>query len=247
MSIQEFTKFGYMDTDKGLPAHWFLASTRNRQTQLWWQTLCAQPWGAEWWNPSSECSQRLKPMWCATAVGLETISKCVAPGCNVTRYEHAGFSPRMKDLIKHPLNKNRYSEEQFPNGLTAAQLGDAVSLVAAEQFVTNLQIYWRRLGKDIHIPRTAGGSMFQCVYNSKQKLVQDAAASFLGLAKIPAFHKVTNIHTYSQIYEKSLFYLFDGCDLPANTWGIESKDCLELLFVTIAVQVYISIEMFGLS
>ena len=129
-------------------------------------------------------------------------------------------------------------------GLTASQLGDAVSLLAAEQFVTNLQMYWRHWGIDI--PRTADGSMFRCVYRSKCKDVQNAVASFFGLTTTPATSNVTNTHTGSQIYEKSLFYLFQGCDRPRNPWAIQSEECFELLFFTIAVQVFISIQMFGL-
>ena len=225
-----FIDFCFMATDAGFPAHWW-AFTTDSEIQILWQTFIDHPWGAQWWNPSSTCSNMLKRLWCNTSVGRETIERCVAPGSNVTRFAHADFSIRMQDLINHDLNAKRFSYKNYPMGLTAAQLGDAVSLLAAEQFVTNLQMYWCQWGIDI--PRTADGSMFRCVYRSNSKDVQKAVASFFGLTTMPAFSNVTNTHTVSQIYEKSVFYLFQGCDMPRNPWAaVQSEDCFEILFFT---------------
>ena len=82
---------------------------------------------------------RAKRLW-STHVGRHVIGQCFAHGNNIIRFAHSDFSPRMQELINHNLNADRYSVRRYPMGLTAGQLGDAVSLVAAEQFVTSLQM-----------------------------------------------------------------------------------------------------------
>ena len=55
------------------------------------------------------------------------MSRCFEYECNKTKYLHINLSDAMKAILRAPNIQNKYSYEQKPQGLAAAELGDALS------------------------------------------------------------------------------------------------------------------------
>ena len=115
-----------------MPPHW---TNRPSAIPEAWHVLCETGWGVTWFEPDSFCCQSVKRLWSST-VGEDIISRSVASGVKKMQYLPTDLGPVFQRCLHHDLNKHRYKEDRYPQGLYASQVGDAVFLVALESFLS---------------------------------------------------------------------------------------------------------------
>ena len=140
------------------------------------------------------------------------MSRCFEYECNKTKYLHINLSDAMKAILRAPNIRNKYSYEQKPQGLSAAELGDALSYYSVEQVACIAA--WRWKGNWMSHLCSVGGNISRVakgVKNSnKQKQVVEALG-LLDVAKVCGclqFQSTTDPHAIADVFEKALFFAF---------------------------------------
>ena len=128
----------------------------------------------------------VKRLWSST-VGEDIISRSVASGVKKMQYLPTDLGPVFQRCWHHDVNKHRYKQDRYPQGLYASQVGDAVFLVALESFLSLAQSKWAiSLGTegDWVTKNCASGRVSVIANKARCKEWQAEACDSLGLIEV---------------------------------------------------------------
>ena len=152
--------------------------------------------------------------------------------------------------MNHPMNELRYQFRFLRKGLWLSELGDAVLLVAVEDFVIIAKARWSHLSGvsfDARFPMTASRYQHAVTYRLIGKEFLGKAADFMGLTgRARQLHPtqqqfLVDQHSQANVVESCLFHLFRDID-TASVYG---RRCYDLFYLTVAFIVFYGIQVEG--
>ena len=235
--------------ESGMPTFWWF----DPGTPICWQLLSCTEWNTDWCKAGSDWAIMSKQLWDSNA-GHEVMRRCFEHGCNKTRYLHINLSSAMKAILRAPNIRNKYSYEQKPNGLSAAELGDALSYYGVEQVARIAARHWKE-NWTLNLC-SVGGNISKVAQAAKNQKLQSQVLLVLGLldvAKISGCQhseSTSDPHTMADVFEKALFFAFqfyekaqfDESKQGRCPWKTSSCDYANLLYITCSCLGFLAIE-----
>ena len=233
----------------GMPIFWWF----HPGAPLCWKLLSSTQWNTGWCKADSNWALMSKQLWDSDA-GHEVMSRCFEYESHKRKYLHINLSDAMKAILRAPNNVNKYSYEQKPQGLSAAELGDALSYYSVEQVACIAA--WRWKGNWMSHLCSVGGNISSLAKAVKDSNMQAQIVETLGLLDVAKFYgclqfqSTTDPHVIAYVFEKALFFAFQSYEQAQFNesehgicpWETTSFDFANLLYITCSCLGFLVIE-----
>ena len=151
--------------------------------------------------------------------------------------------PFLKDILQNDLNLTRYQRQREGSGFLASELGDAIVIVALEDFLVVAKEKWRFRSPgqsyEQKFQKTSKGDMHTLTNKLKDQDFLAQAADFLGITDLArSFHPhqpefLRNMHEKANVLEKCLYFVLHelgSARQSMNPWSHKEHECYDLFF-----------------
>ena len=191
-----------------VPSHW-LGPRHNFPAA--WTTLCNEKWHSQWDLPSSKCCKEVQQLWQGT-LGQRVVLRSFARDISDRTYYTDDLDRALLECVYHDMNQARYGGILERSGLTAAQLGDAIYLLAVEASIMHFSDSWKCIvGENVNV-------LTERSSNGRLSTISDSA--LVNLWQLELFHMLRPVRNSTVE-----FYKWEGSHGCAN----QMQRCLFIL------------------
>ena len=217
-----------------------------------WTTVCNAKWHSGWDFPGSKCCQEVQQLW-QGKTGQQIVLQAVAPGISDGTYYSHQLDPAILECVYHDLNQRRYSVKLERSGITAAQVGDAIYIVAVEAIILHFSDSWESVvgdGVSLLTDRCSSGRLTKISNSAREGLWQSELFGMILPVRSSTremSYESWGVHRKTQHLERCIFLLAERVlamrkakDLWRNT--TELTEAEDLWYVTLAMMGFHAIQ-----